>query len=101
MTKVTNTAEGPRGVILKDGSTHYLEPNESADLELHPDHDLYEGVEKGGGKKSKDETDEPKPLVKMNKTELIEAAKAENVTVEEGATNAQLVEVIEKARAAK
>jgi hypothetical protein len=47
MTKVTNTAVGPRGVILKDSSTHYLEPNESADLELHPDHELYEGVERG------------------------------------------------------
>lgn len=47
MTKVTNTAEGPRGVITKDGQTRFLEPNETADLELHPDHDLYEGVEKG------------------------------------------------------
>jgi hypothetical protein len=47
MTKVTNTAEGPRGVILKDGTTHYLEPNESADLDLHDKHDLYEGVVKG------------------------------------------------------
>ena len=46
-TTVTNTAEGPRGVILADGRTHYLEPNESAELELHPDHDLYHGVEKG------------------------------------------------------
>lgn len=47
MTKVTNTAEGPRGVILKDGTTHYLEPNETADLELHEKHDLYDGLVKG------------------------------------------------------
>lgn len=46
-TTVTNTAEGPRGVITKDGTTVYLEPNESAELELHPDHDLYDGVVKG------------------------------------------------------
>jgi hypothetical protein len=46
-TKVTNLAEGPRGVHLADGTTHFLEPNETAELELHPDHDLYEGVEKG------------------------------------------------------
>jgi hypothetical protein len=46
-TTVTNTADGPRGVILKDGSTHFLEPNQSADLELHDSHELYEGVEKG------------------------------------------------------
>jgi hypothetical protein len=47
MTKVTNTAAGPRGVILADGTTQYLEPGESADLELHADHELYDGVEKG------------------------------------------------------
>jgi hypothetical protein len=47
MTKVTNTAEGPRGVITADGGTVYLEPGETQDLELHPDHDLYDGVEKG------------------------------------------------------
>ncbi len=46
-TRVTNLAEGPRGVHLADETTHYLEPNESAELELHPDHELYEGVEKG------------------------------------------------------
>jgi hypothetical protein len=46
-TKVTNTHPGPRGVHLADGTTHFLEANETAELELHPDHDLYEGVEKG------------------------------------------------------
>ena len=45
--KVTNLSEGPRGVHLADGTTHFLEPNETAELELHPDHDLYEGLEKG------------------------------------------------------
>lgn len=54
MAKVTNTAEGPRGVIVGKGETRetvWLEPNETADLDLHPDHDLYEGVEKGEGPK--------------------------------------------------
>lgn len=46
-TKVTNTAAGPRGVILADETTHFLEPNETAELELHEKHELYEGVEKG------------------------------------------------------
>lgn len=46
-TTVTNTAAGPRGVITADGTTHFLDPNESAELELHPHHELYEGVEKG------------------------------------------------------
>ena len=58
MTKVTNTAEGPRGVVTKDGQTRFLE---TADLELHPDHDLYEGVEKGeaAAKKAAKEAAEP------------------------------------------
>jgi hypothetical protein len=99
MTKVTNTAEGPRGVITKDGNTVFLEPGESADLELHPDHDLYEGVKKGGTSKEV-ASDEPKPLAKMNKTELLDTAKAEGVDVAEDATNAQIVEAIEEARAA-
>jgi hypothetical protein len=46
-TKVTNTHPGPRGVHLADGTTHFLEPNETAELELHEKHDLYEGIEKG------------------------------------------------------
>lgn len=69
-TTVTNTAPGPRGVILKDGSTHYLEPNQSAELELHPDHDLYEGVEKGeaaakkAAKAEEEAAEEPAPPAK-------------------------------------
>ena len=45
--KVTNLSEGPRGVHLADGSTHFVEPGETAELDVHPDHDLYEGLEKG------------------------------------------------------
>jgi hypothetical protein len=50
-TKVTNTALGARGVAVTLGKdaegkprhdTHWLEPNETAELELHP-----EGLEKG------------------------------------------------------
>jgi hypothetical protein len=102
MTKVTNTAVGPRGVITADGGTVFLEPGESQDLDLHPDHDLYEGVKKGGAAKAKEsDSDELKPLAKMNKTELLAAAKDENVELADDATNAQIVEAIEKARAAK
>lgn len=112
MAKVTNTAEGPRGVILNDGTTHYLEPGESADLDLHEDHDLYPGVVKGSGRKAAESaSDEPKPLAKMNKTELLAAAADAGVTAaadDEGkevalddATNKQLVAAIEKAPATK
>jgi hypothetical protein len=99
MTKVTNTAEGPRGVITADGVTVYLDPGETADLDLHAKHELYDGVVKGGGKKAKEEDSEPKPLAKMNKTELLAAAEAEGVAVAEDATNAQIIEAIEAKRA--
>jgi hypothetical protein len=47
--KVTNTAPGARGVALKDGSTVYLEPGETDDLDV--DGELYEGVVKASGLK--------------------------------------------------
>lgn len=110
MTKVTNTAVGPRGVITKDGNTVYLEPGESADLELHPDHDLYEGVKKGAAGKEA-ASNEPKALSAMNKAELLHAAAADGVTTAlDGddkevpvaeASNKQIAAAIEKARAAK
>jgi len=104
MTKVTNTAAGPRGVILADGSTHYLEAGETADLDLHKDHDLYEGVEKGGPKAKANEDpskEEPKALSKMNKAELLETAKAEGVAVADDASNKDIADAIAKAREAK
>lgn len=54
--KVTNTAAGARGVALNDGSTFYLEPGQSEDLDVAGD--LYEGVVQGSG----DEQSEPGPL---------------------------------------
>ena len=54
--KVTNTAQGARGVQLKDGSTFYLEPGQTADLDVAGD--LYEGVVRGG----EEAASEPSPL---------------------------------------
>ncbi|MGL4640517.1 MAG: hypothetical protein ACRCVX_12415 [Shewanella sp.] len=42
--KVTNTSQGSRGVLLKDGTTFYLEPSQTEDLDVAGD--LYEGVVK-------------------------------------------------------
>lgn len=33
MTKITNYARGPRGITLKDGSTVWLEPGQSGDID--------------------------------------------------------------------
>lgn len=49
-----------------------------------------------GGSKPAD----PPALTGKNKAELLEIAKAEGVTVEDGATNGQIVDAIEKKRAA-
>ena len=55
------------------------------------DHD--ENGKKGGSKPA-----EPVSLTGKNKAELLEIAKAEGVTVEEGATNADIASAIELAR---
>lgn len=57
------------------------------------DHD---GDGKDGGSKPKD----PPSLSGMNKAELLDQAKAEGVTVKDGATNAEIAEAIEAKRAA-
>lgn len=46
MTKVTNTAEGPRGVET-DAGTVFVEPGETVDVEIKSGHELYDGLEKG------------------------------------------------------
>lgn len=45
---ITNTAEGPRGVELADGTTLYIEPGQSVeDVDVAKDHKVYEGLEAG------------------------------------------------------
>jgi hypothetical protein len=46
MTKVTNTAEGPRGVETDNG-TVFIEPGQTVDVDIKEGHELYEGLEKG------------------------------------------------------
>jgi hypothetical protein len=46
MTKVTNTAEGPRGVET-DAGTVFVEPGQTVDIEIKKGHELYAGLEKG------------------------------------------------------
>jgi hypothetical protein len=45
---ITNSAAGPRGVALADGTTLYIEPGQTVeDVEVADGHVLYEGLEKG------------------------------------------------------
>jgi hypothetical protein len=45
---ITNTAEGPRGVLLADGTTLYVEPGQTVeDVDVAKDHKLYDGLESG------------------------------------------------------
>lgn len=93
MPKVTNISTGPRGAYLK-GALIMAEPGESIEA------DDYAKEWFKGSSKSADDAGEgaDKPLAKMNKTELLEAAKAEGVEVEEGATKSQIVAAIEAKR---
>ena len=86
MTKVTNNAAGPRGVNLKDGTTRYLEPGETADL----DHDgkLYEGVSEGAG-----------GFDGMTKAELVAHMDARDIAYEPTDNKAALLDKIAAATA--
>lgn len=86
MAKVTNTATGPRGVNLKDGSTRFLEPGETADL----DHDgnLYEGIAEGAG-----------GFDSMTKAELAAHMDERGIAYEDGDNKAALLAKIEAAAA--
>lgn len=57
MAAITNTAKGPRGVLLADGTTFYVEAGNTVDLDVAKGHDLYEGLVEGEGGES-----EPGPL---------------------------------------
>lgn len=94
--KITNNARGPRGVQLSNGETRYLDPGETADLDVAEGHELYEGLSSG---------DEAKPLDRMNKAELLAVAAEKGVEKAKDkdgneiaiadATNAQICEAIE------
>lgn len=47
MAKITNTAEGPRGVLTADGTTVYVEPGETIEVDVAKGHKLYDGLEEG------------------------------------------------------
>lgn len=103
MAKITNTAEGPRGVDTADGVTVFIDPGQTADVEVAKGHKLYDGLVEGSAaakSAAKAAATEPKPLAKMNKTELTAVAAAEGVAVEDGDSNSTIVEAIEKVRAA-
>jgi hypothetical protein len=97
MAQFTNTAEGPRGINLADGTTVWVEPGQSVELGadqiakngVYPD--AFDGADVPSG---------PPSLSGKNKAQLLEIAAAEGVEVAEDATNAQIVDAIEAKRAA-
>ena len=87
MAKVTNTAAGPRGVNLKDGTTRFLDPGETADLDY--DGDLYDGLTKGDG-----------GFDSMTKAELTAHMDERGIAYEPTDNKAALLEKIEAANTA-
>jgi hypothetical protein len=47
MRKITNTAQGPRGVLKLAEGTVFIEPGQTVDVEVAKGHKLYEGLESG------------------------------------------------------
>ena len=113
MTKIKNVSAGPRGFHASSGfvqlergatwegeidkgelesarSTRFFVIDGKAPDAL--DHDA--DGEKGGSVPN-----EPPSLTGKNKAELLEIAEAEGVEIEDGATNAQIVDAIEAQRA--
>jgi hypothetical protein len=115
MPSVKNTAKGPRGIRTASGDLVMIEAGQSAegDFPAAEVKDFKAALAFEAGEAPAPEPDEPgeKPLAKMNKTELLEAAAAAGVSAaadDEGkevaldqATNKQLVAAIEKAQAEK
>lgn len=106
-TAIRNISPGPRGVRTVDGDLVMIERGASVELELSAAEKkdaeatgYFEFASSGSKAKGGEVPAGDKPLAKMNKAELLDVAKAENVEVKDGATNKDLVEAIEKARAA-
>jgi hypothetical protein len=97
MAKFTNTAEGARGINLADGTTAWVDPGQSVDLDdgTIAKNGIYPGAFDGA-----DVPSGPPSLSGKNKAQLLEIAAAEDVEVADDATNAQIVEAIEAKRAA-
>jgi len=120
MASVKNTAKGPRGIRNAEGHLVMIEAGQSVsgDFPAAEVKDFKKALAFEAGEQPEAEVEdeggkgnEAKPLAKMNKTELLAAAKEAGVTVAhnaEGAevaideaTNAQLVAAIEKAKPAE
>jgi len=89
-TKITNTAEGPRGVNAKDGTTVYVDPGQTAEVELADGEELYDGLVEGDG-----------GLDALKKADLIALAEAEGVPIETDDNRSDLIRKIEEGRAAR
>lgn len=63
MAKFTNTADGARGIVTKDGNTVWIEPGQSVDVEDADEAKVPEGVEKGeaAAKRAAEAASEPAP----------------------------------------
>lgn len=74
------------GVILEPASDTVADQ-----LRKSPDYKPYDGQNAA----QDDDTGDKKPLTRMNKAELLAAAQAAGVEVPEGATNPQIIELIQ------
>ena len=74
------------GVILEPASDAVADQ-----LRKSPDYKPYDGQNAA----QDDDTGDKKPLARMNKAELLAAAQAAGVEVPEGATNPQIIELIQ------
>lgn len=97
MTTFKNITKGSKGVNTKDGNLVFIDPGQSENLEVS-DAELKAATATNWFEIDGDEDGKPVSLTGKTKAQLLEIAAAESVTVEEGATNADIVSAIELAR---
>jgi hypothetical protein len=85
MTKITNTAPGPRGVET-DAGTVFIEPGATVDVDVKKGHQLYEGLVEASSEEA--------ALKSLTRDELIARAQASGITVETDDNKADLVRKI-------
>lgn len=98
MATLKNTSKGLRGVMLRNGQRLWIEAGAIVSIASAAVLSKPSDVVEADAPDDKPVDDGPPALTGKNKAQLLEIAEAEGVTVEDGATNADIVAAIELGR---
>jgi hypothetical protein len=98
MAFLKNTSKGLRGILLRNGERLWIEAGQSIKIASAAVKAKPADVIETDGSDLPQLANDPPALAGKNKAHLLEIAAAEGVTIEEGATNADIVAAIELGR---